>query len=515
MPGRRLSFGPFQVDQGAQVVLREGQPLAIGARGVRLLEALLRRPGEVLTKAELMDAAWPGTAVEESNLSVQIASLRRALADGGEVTDWIATVPRVGYRFTGPAGGEDAPVQANAARRAIAVLPFANLSSDPEQAFFADGLAEEIITALSKLPGLLVISRNSSFAYRGDGIDLRKVAQDLDVTYVVTGSVRRSGDRLRMGVQLAEAGTAAQLWAESYDRRLTDVFEVQDDITRQVVAALTPQVTGSAELPPASATSDFAAFVFFLRGRDLTRAAVQDKQSIAEGIEALRAAVERDPDYVDPLVSLTIAHVTMLSNGWADDPAATTLAARDAAERAIALAPSSGEARAARALVAMLEKDHDRQATEAETAVALAPDSALANLMRGGYLVNDGRPLLAIPFYERAIRVDPGMAHMFIHHLGTAYLFAQRYETAAALFRSRIALAPRTDMSRAYLCVALGHLGLVEEARRVWDELMEITPSYSLSDRLSWWHYRNPADPARLLEGLRKAGLPTGERADA
>jgi TolB-like protein len=505
MPGRRLSFGAFEVDEGAQVVLRDGEPLSVGTRGVRLLAALLCRPGEVVTKAELMDAAWPGAAVEESNLSVQMATLRRALGEGGG--EWIATIPRVGYRFVGSTA-EVPGTRQRSERPSIAVLPFANLSSDPEQAFFADGLAEEIIVALGKLPSILVIARNSSFAYRGDGVDLRHVARDLKVRHVLTGSVRRGGKRLRVSVQLAHGETAAQLWAESYDRELTDVFAIQDEITRRVVAALAPQVAGASYVT-VPGTRSVEALDLFMRGRALVNAAMPTRDGVVSGIRALSSAAAADPAYVDPLIYLAVGHATAHGNQWTDDQSSEVVAAREAADRAISLAPSNGETHAARALVAMLERDHDRLAQESEAAVSLSPDGSIANILRGGYLVNDGRPLLAVPFYEHALRVDPGMTHLFIHHLGTAYLFAGRYETAAALFRSRIELSPGTDMSRAYLCAALGHIGQHAEARRVWDELLAIRPDYSLRERLSRSHYRNPADPERLLEGLRKAGLPT------
>lgn len=511
MPGRRLSFGPFAVDGGSQVVLRDGAPLSVGIRGVRLLEALLRRPGEVLTKAELMDAAWPGTAVEESNLSVQMAALRKALADGAGERDWIATVPRVGYRFVGPAapGGAE---QAHDDRRTIAVLPFRNLSNDPEQAFFADGLAEEIITALSRLPGLLVIARNSSFAYRGDGIDLRLVGHELEVQYLVTGSVRRSGDRLRMGVQLADAEAATQLWAETYDRQLTDILSVQDDVTRQVVAALGPRLQPQDR--PASSpigTDDMEALDLFLKGRGLLSSPALSRAVNAEGIALLRRAIERDPAFGRPYPRLAIGLCTARSSQWSDDPEGDVAAARTAADRGLDLLPDDGEAHGGSALVAMMEKNHDRLRTDTARAIALNPNSGVANILRAAFLVNDGQPLAAIPLVEHAIRMDPAMTHLYIHHLGTAYLAAGRYETAAALFRSRIQLFPTTDMSRAYLCVALGHLGHREEARQIWSELMAITPNYSLSERLGWWHYEDPAFPARLLDGLRLAGLPTGE----
>ena len=234
-----LRLGPFEIDPRTRIVLKAGEPLPLGHRATLLLEALFQRAGEILTKSELMDAAWPDTAVEEGNLTVQIAALRKALGPSPNGGEWIATIPRVGYRLITAAAEPGAHIKpARADRHSIAVLPFANLSNDPEQEFFADGLAEEIITTLSKLPGLRVIARNSSFVYKDSEVDVRQVAVELDVRYVLAGSVRRSGNRIRMMVQLAEAETGTHIWAERYDREMTDVFSIQDEVTLHIVDAL-------------------------------------------------------------------------------------------------------------------------------------------------------------------------------------------------------------------------------------------------------------------------------------
>src|SRR6478609_5032532 len=208
MQGSRFAFGPFVLDSGAGTLLRNDDPVAVGYRGLKLLAALVERPGEILEKAELMDAAWPGTAVEEGNLTVQIAQLRKLLGPPAEGGEWISTVPRVGYRFTG------AIEQLDRARRkplplpdkpSIAVLPFVNLSNDPEQEAFADGLTEDLITDLSRASGLFVIARNSTFAYKGKAMDVRAIAEELGVRYLVEGSARRAAGRVRINAQLVDA----------------------------------------------------------------------------------------------------------------------------------------------------------------------------------------------------------------------------------------------------------------------------------------------------------------------
>jgi TolB-like protein len=267
---------------------KNGEPLPVGHRGVALLATLFKRPGEVLTKTELMDAAWDDLAVEESNLSVQVAALRKALGPSPTGGDWIVTVPRVGYRFVSPSASS--PVPRVPKQCSIAVLPFVNMSSDPEQAFFADGLAEEIIIALGKLPGLMVITRNSSFAYRGSEVDVRKVGSDLDVRYVLSGSVRRGGSRLRMSAQLAVAESGAQLWAETFDRELADVFAIQDEVTRQVVDALKLKLSpAEAAKATGSGTTDVEALDLMLRGRALLGGTTQNLDVFRLATDLLRA----------------------------------------------------------------------------------------------------------------------------------------------------------------------------------------------------------------------------------
>ena len=506
MSGRRLSFGPFQLDQDAHMVLRDGEPLAVGHRGVTLLAALLSRPGEVLTKSELMDAVWGSAAVEESNLTVQIAALRKTLGPSPAGVDWIATVPRVGYRFL----SRPSAVPAGEEKSSIAVLPFVNLSSDPEQAFFADGLAEEIIVALGKLPGLLVIARNSSFAYRGSDIDVRKVGSDLDVRFVLSGSVRRGGSRLRMSAQLADAESGAQLWAETFDRELSDVFAIQDEVTRRIVDALKLKLTpAQAARASDGGTEDIEALDLLMRGRALTGGPTQNLDVHRRATDLFRRAIERDPGYVDAMGELAMAKNLDYLNCWTEDPDRSLREARTLADRMIDLTPQHSFAHFVAAMLAMVAHDFDRFRSEAAMVVALNPDAGFASDIQGHLCLVNDTPLDAIPHFERCMRLDPSMGATLVclQLLGRAYFYAGRYETAAALFRERILLMPETDTSRGYLAATLGHLGKFEEARQVWADLMAINPNYSIMDRLD----RTAVQPRQIqmvLDGARKAGLP-------
>ena len=246
-------FGPFRLDAEAEILFREGQPIVLGQRAVALLRLLLEHAGAPVSKDALFEAAWPGLTIEDSNLTVQIAAMRRAFGEAGG-SDWIETLPRRGYRYVGPAVtiGEAPPAPLSASQQnsalalpdkpSVAVLPFTNLSGETEQEYFADGMVEDIIAGLSRIKWLFVIARHSSFAYKGTVIDVKQVAADLGVRYLVQGSVRKSGGRVRISAQMVEAETGVQLWSERFDRPIDDVFALQDEIALNVVSAIEPSL---------------------------------------------------------------------------------------------------------------------------------------------------------------------------------------------------------------------------------------------------------------------------------
>ena len=223
----------------------------LGQRAVALLRVLLERPGEPVSKDALIEAGWPGRAIEDSNLTVQIAALRRIFEEGAGGASWIETLPRRGYRYVGPAVATDnSPAAANPRasplalpdKSSVAVLPFSNLSGDPEQDYFADGMVEDIIAGLSRIKWLFVIARNSSFAYKGKAVDVKRVGRELGVRYLLQGSLRKDGSRVRISAQMIEAETGGHVWAERYDRPLDDIFALQDEITLSVVGAIEPSL---------------------------------------------------------------------------------------------------------------------------------------------------------------------------------------------------------------------------------------------------------------------------------
>ena len=434
------------------------------------------------------------------------------LSDAGEVTvKNIARPIRIWKWHPGAASiqPQPGPAPAKPDKPSIAVLPFTNMSGDQEQEYFSDGITEDIITDLSKVSGLLVIARNSSFAYKGKNVDIRTVGQELGVRSVLEGSIRRAGNRVRITAQLIDAADGGHLWAERYDRDLTDIFAVQDEVTLQIVSALRVTLSPSEKARVAEAgTSDVAAHDAFLQGRELILAATKDRISFERSIEFFNKAVALDPDYGAPYAGLAMAHNVDFHGHFTDDGDRAIDIAADFADKAVKRSPTDPFVRFVAAIVATFRGDFARAATEADAAVALSPSYAGAYSVRGLIEVYSGHPLAAIPQLEKSIRLDPASSQQFLHFLGTAHLVAGHYEAAAAHFKERIRLAPKTDLSRAFLASALGHLGQIDEARRVWRELQEINPKYSYDEHVGRLPFKNRADVDCIKEGLVKAALP-------
>jgi len=405
---------------------------------------------------------------------------------------------------------ETAGREPGAATHSIAVLPFTNMSGDPEQEYFSDGISEDIITDLSKIAELTVIARNSSFTYKGRSVDIRAIGRDLGVRSVLEGSIRRAGNRVRITAQLIDATTGGHLWAERYDRDMTDLFAVQDDVTRRIVDALKVTLSPAEKARlSASGTINIDAYDLSLRGREIMLGNTKNRSTFEQATACFLKAIELDPNYAQAYAGLSFAYMFDYQNRWSDDPDGSLPLAKRYAEQAIEKNPREPLARVVAALAATFEKDLDRAKSEVDIALSLNPNLATAYNVLGGIHTYSGEPLEAIPLIERAMRLDPAHSQHYLHFLGTAYLVAGKYETAAALLRQRVLFVPGTDFSRAALASALGHLGEVDEARRVWRELYEINPKYSFSEHFGRLPFKRQEDVQRVAEGLAKAGLST------
>ncbi|CAN7415337.1 winged helix-turn-helix domain-containing tetratricopeptide repeat protein [Bosea sp. LjRoot237] len=501
MQGSRFAFGPFVLDSGAGTLLRNDVPVTAGYRAVKLLAALVARPGEILGKAELMDAAWPGTAVEEGNLTVQIAQLRKLLGasvDGGE---WIATVPRIGYRFTG------AVKEIGEARRkplplpskpSIAVLPFVNLGNDPEQESFADGLTEDLITDLSRTSDLFVIARNSAFAYKGKARDVRAISEELGVRYLLEGSARRAAGRVRINAQLVDAVSGEHLWAERFDRGLDDIFAVQDEVTARIVEALLGRLRMP---PPRQRPKSLEAYDLCVRARRLmddTPRAAQEAHLL------LTRAVTLDPDYAEAYRWLALNHWM----GWVHSGGPTEASrgiALELARKAVAIDPGDAGCRWALAYLLAYERDFTEADTEFAKAIELDPNEADAWAALSDITVLAGRIDEGLEHIRKAFRLNPFPASWYYLPLGQALYAAGEHQAAVEALRRD---ETHRTSSRRFLAASLAQLGRVDEARAEAELFLVGNPDFSIRHWAAMEPFRDVAMRERFVEGFRKAGLP-------
>lgn len=394
----------------------------------------------------------------------------------------------------------------------IAVLAFDNMSGDAEQAYFSDGIAEDIITDLSKVSGLTVIARNSSFAYRGKSVDLRAVGRELGVGYVLEGSVRRAGQRVRVTAQLIDAASGAHLWAERYDGDLADVFAVQDAVTLQIVEALKVRLKPSEQAAITRwGTANPQAHDSFMRMRDLVLSNDMTPANFLRAMEHGRDALEQDPNYAQAMGMLADFEWLDFHNGWSGEaPEVVAARANTLANRAIEIDPEEPFAHVAVATAALFRGDYDLAVRAGRKALSLSPDSGYCLYSLAVMFCTIGRPGEAIPLLERAIRLDPSFSQQYLQFLGQAHFLLRNFETAALMFRERVHLYNETDIGRGWLAATLGYLGEITEAHAVWADLMAIKPDFRMALRLARFRYLRPEDPVLVLDGLVKAGLPTG-----
>jgi adenylate cyclase len=494
------------------------QPTIVLRIGINLGDVIIEGDdiyGEgVNIAARLEPLAEPGGICVSSIVNESVGNrINVRFQDGGEISVKNIDRPIRVWKWH-PSAATPTAARSDAARpgpnsdtASIAVLPFTNMSGDPEQEYFSDGISEDIITDLSKIAGLTVIARNSSFTYKGRSVDVRAVGRELSVRSVLEGSIRRAGQRVRITAQLIDTETGGHLWGDRYDRDLTDIFEVQDDVTHRIVDALKVTLSPAEKARLAeSEPSNIDAYDYLLRGREIMLGKEKNRSTFEEAIRFFNKALALDPNYSQAHASLAFAHIFDYQNRWSDDPDNSLQLAKQYAQRAVEKDPNEPLAHCVTGLAASFEKDLDRAKSEIDIALSLNPNLALAHNMLGTSRIYSGQPLEAIPAIEHAMRLDPAFSAQSLHFLGMAYLFAGKYETAATLLRQRILLVPRTDFSRVILASALGHLGEVDGARRIWGELKEINPKYSFNEHIARQPLR-PEDAERVASGLAKAGL--------
>ena len=503
----RLAFGSFVLDPSRGILLQGGLPVAVSSRGLALLQALVKAQGQVVTRSELIEVAWPGSIVEESNLTVQIAQLRRHL---GESEQWITTVPRIGYRFLGEVrthheSGEladtlliGAPIAE--AKRSIAVLPFANLSSDPEQEYFVDGLAEDLIADLSKIPGLLVIARSSSFVFKGQPAEIGIVANRLKVRYIIEGSVRRAAERVRINVQLIDATKNSPMWADRFDRDLADVFSLQDEVVGRIVKVLSGAIP-AANLPSPQRPTNLKAYDLFARARVL---AIQSRVGNHSARPLLAESIAIEPDFAAAHAWLAMTH----HFGWLYwqepvDPHRSH--ARDSAERAVALDAENADARWILGYVRAYDGKLAEAVTEFETALRINPSHADAWALFTDVRVLEGRPFEAVECAQQAFRLNPYPPGIYYWVLAWAQYAAGQYEASVETLLHETA---RGTGAQRHLAASLAKLGRFDEAKREADEYLSVEQHFRVGEWASTQPFQRSIDRQHFIDGYLEAGLP-------
>jgi len=389
----------------------------------------------------------------------------------------------------------------------IAVLPFANMSGDAEQEYFSDGITEDIITDLSKISALFVIARNSSFAYKGKSVKVQEIGRDLGVRFVLEGSIRKAGNRVRITAQLIDAASGGHLWAERFDRDLTDIFATQDEVVEKIVGALAVNLThGEARRLRRRGTASVEAYETWLRARECLNRST--REAVAQAKTIYRRAIEFDQNFSAPHVGLSLALVADYVSDWAEDPAQALDEAERWARRALELNDQDPVSHLALGSVFLWRRNHDGALAECRRMIELDPNFAQGHSATGLALMYAGHPAEALEAIAVAMRLDPHYSGIVLHFLAQANFSLGNYEAAVGQLRRRIARTPGTDSSRMMLAACYGHLGRVEEARAAWAELLKVNPDFSLEQRERVLPYKVPRDFARIAEGLAKAGLP-------
>jgi TolB-like protein len=517
----RFSFDKYVLDTDRRELRREDQLVLIEPQVFDVLVHLVGNRDRVVSRDDLFAAVWDGRIVSESTLTTRINAVRQAVGDSGEQQRLIKTLPRKGFRFVGivreehglaaiPSAGPQAPSITLPDRPSIAVLPFANMSGDPDQAYFADGMAEEIITSLSRCGWLFVISRNSSFSYRGRTVDVRQVGRELGVRYVLEGSVRRAGTRLRILGQLADATSGIQIWADRFDGDAHEVFELQDRITESVVGAIEPKLQlAEIERLRHKQAPDLDAYDLLLRAQALEY--IYTEESIAQALGHLERALTIDPLYAPAMAMAAYCHAVRHHQGWSKDPLRDAAHGLGLAVRALELAKDDPNVLWMSAFaVRMLGGDPYRARELLKRSIQLNPNSAIALTMAAGTEVVLGNAEEALGLLQRAHRLSPRdpRAWYMAATDALAYFVAGQYEAAANAARSALAQNPRYTSLLRITAASLAKLGRTDEAARAISTALDVEPDLTLSvlrTRLSFMDARVWNDYA---DGLQRAGLP-------
>jgi len=538
-----LGFGRYRLDLNRRQLLRDQRPVPLGSRALDVLCVLASARGALVTKDELMTQVWPGVVVEENNLQVHVSALRKALNPEESGQTCIVTVPGRGYRLIGfesiaptteepvagaqarsperakshlyrapPAAASVVAVSAPIAlplpeRPSIAVLPFQNMSGDPEQEYFADGMVEDIITGLARIKWLFVIARNSTFLYKRQAIDVKEVGRQLGVRYVLEGSVRKFGNRVRVTGQLIDAASASHVWADRYDRALNDIFALQDELTLAVVGAIEPSLR-QAEIERAKRKrpESLGAYDLYLRALPYAFASMPDTAEIA--LPLLEQAIAIQPDYAAAHAAIAFCRHARYQRGELRQEDKTSalcharLAIANGGDDATALA-------AAASVIGSLDRDYAVAFSAFERALILSPSSALTLTFSAILHAWAGDDEIAVDHATQALRLSPfdSLTHITYSALAYTHFFAGRFEEAVAAASHSMRANPQYSPPCVTRIAALVNLGREDEARANMQHLFELRPHFTITRFLAI-DFTSSERLDMLANALRRAGLP-------
>src|SRR5581483_2736096 len=486
-----LTFGAFRLDADAGILFHGAEPTALGRRAVALLAVLVEQAGAPIAKEALVEAAWPAQAIEDSNLTVQIAAIRRAFEELAGGAAWIETLPRRGYRYIGPevtAGDSKSETGAPAAamltlpnKPSIAVLPFSNLSGDPEQDYFADGMVNDIITGLARINWLFVIARNSTLTYKGRAVAVKQVGRELGVRYVLEGSVRKSGCSVRVTGQMIDATTGAHVWAERYDRSSDDIFALQDAIALSAVGAIAPSVRrAEIDRVKRKRPDSLDAYDLVLRAQPLVDSGMPEQ--VTQALALLERAIALDPGYALAHGNAAMCHHCLFLRAGLQE---VNRAASIGHARAAILHGQDDAAALTLAGFSIGMDGHDSAAafTALDAALAISPSSALSYILGSVILAWTGEAERAIEWSERGMRLSPfdSWAFAAFDAQATGHFLRGCYDDAARAAHRSVLANPAHSITYVKLAAALAKLGRLDEAKMAAARVLELQPTFRYS----------------------------------
>ena len=556
-----LKIGEWEFHVRSHELSRNGKTTRMEPRVAGLLLYLAKHTGETASRTALLEALWPGMVVSDEALTNAVKKLRRAFEDDRANPQVIETIPKTGYRLLLPVqtqeqepvtsapgsrlphgGGRSGPrwqiilagvavlgltvwiitslqltgpgsrgrepakqISATMALRpSLAVLPFENLSTDPEDEYFTDGVTDDVITRLAKNPGLMVIARDSTFFYKGQSLAPRAIAEKLNVDYLLHGSLRRDGDVLKLNAWLVDVGSGASVWVEQYERSVSQIFEIQNDIARGITGVLA--VSGTSQTDTGSDTDSPPAYDNLLLGKQH----FYRFENRAENLKArtyFEKAVRLDPNFATAHAMLAWTYVFEAMNGWTDDRTASLRQAERIATHAIEIKPVLPVAYFVRGLSYREQHEYIKALVEAQKAIEYDPSYANAYVLLATLLYYAGRPEEGLARIQQAMQINPHHPYNYHFHLGQAYFVLHRYREAIDALNHGLSSYPASERMRVWLAAALAQSGDIEEAKWEAEQIVSVNPDFSIQRMIQSFPFSNPADLENFIAGLRLAGL--------